>query len=336
MCRAFFRGPRARAYVQAVDRLLVAQTEIPILYMNFKSHNILDPHARAKMFDLVRRYNPATLCLSEALVPNALAHATHPRKRTLPVVDLRDLRDDTITQPHEACRAFDKKKRQEYGGQPKSVSGEWRPFFVSIGMRYAIFASPAQCPFGSNWGNVILSKRPVVAARSVHLPSHGKTSFGAKESRCAVWVDLGVRATHADREAPDSVMSTHLDDLNDTRDIRAKQTRKLVQSLRRRPAAIPRLTLCGDLNSLHQPSYSKREWETLERLAHPPGSALRTDAVQLLSASGVFAAARPLNNNKFESLFQKCVTHVFSNRFQHALMQLSDATEFDHQPIFVW
>ena len=330
LIRALYASPYAQQYIQYVDRLLTSVTpSIPLMYMNFKSHNVLQRESRSKMFAIVARYSPTTLCLSEALVPIALAHTTHRRNSSsVAVVALEDIDDDVIVQPFKSSLAFAEKKMKEYGGAPKTVRGVWKSFFLKQGYQYVVFASPADSPFGRNWGNCILTKMAVHNARALHLPSYGKMSFSAKESRCAVWVDLA---------NGDSICTVHLDNLNDDRHIRFRQTRKLVERLQRRPFTRPHLTLCGDLNALHAPSYTTQEWKTLERLAHPAGTALPTDAVRMLNRSRIFRPARPLNaGQKFESLFQKCVTHVYSNRYKHAAMQFTDATDFDHQPVFVW
>ena len=32
----------------------------------------------------------------------------------------------------------------------------------------------------------------------------------------------------------------------------------------------------------------------------------------------------------------KCVTHVYSTKYKNNVMILTDATDPDHQPIFIW
>ena len=45
----------------------------------------------------------------------------------------------------------------------------------------------------------------------------------------------------------------------------------------------------------------------------------------------------PINTGqKYESLYQKCVSHVYSTKYRNNVMVLTDATGLDHQPLFVW
>ena len=324
MCKKLFESQKGRAYIGRVDRLLLQQPFLPLMYMNFKSHNILSETARDKMFGLIARYQPSTMCLSEALVPIALAHKAHRRNKTVPIRRLDTLNDDVIVQPYRASHEFTEKKMTQYGGKAKRASNVWLSFFKALGYEYVVFASPADCPFGANWGNCVVTKRKPEWAHAIHLPSYGKLSMGAKESRCAIIVKF----------EGSTLVTVHLDNLNDDRRIRARQAKKLVKTLQRLERNI---TLCGDLNALYKESYSDDEWNVLGLLAHPSGARLPVDAVALLNKSRIFNNAQPLNaGQKYECLAQTCVTHVYSNTFHNTAMQFTDATDFDHQPIFVW
>lgn len=58
--------------------------------------------------------------------------------------------------------------------------------------------------------------------------------------------------------------------------------------------------------------------------------------IDIINKSKIFGD-KPLNTGqKYESLFQKCVTHVYSNKLKNTEMIFTDATDFDHQPIFIW
>lgn len=60
------------------------------------------------------------------------------------------------------------------------------------------------------------------------------------------------------------------------------------------------------------------------------------DAVNLLNKSKLIGS-KPINTGqKYESLYQKCVTHVYSTKYKNNVMVLTDATDLDHQPIFIW
>lgn len=299
--------------------------------MNFKSHNILDPTARSKMYGLIRAYSPSVLCLSEALVPDSLAQRA-PRKRgwvSAPATGLQSLADDRITHPYLACAPFEAKKLAAYGGKEVVKHVQWRDFFLAQGYTHVFFASPADCPWGANWGNCMLTKERPRETKILHLPSYGKTVFqGIPESRCALLAvvpnGLPFCTVHLDNSAEREAF------------YRAKQTECLVRNLKRQKLERG-LTLCGDLNALDTASYDAEEVTILETLRAATGQPVPTDAVKILNDSTLFRHGRSINRGqKCDSLFQQCVTHAYSNEYAHALMQLTDATDFDHQPLFVW
>ena len=61
-----------------------------------------------------------------------------------------------------------------------------------------------------------------------------------------------------------------------------------------------------------------------------------TDTVDILNKSNLIGN-KPINTGqKYESLFQKCVTHAYSTKYKKTIMVFTDATDFDHQPLFIW
>ena len=76
---------------------------------------------REKLFSIIGSANPDVVCLSEALVPIALATRAG---ELCKLSALAEDPDNRIEQPYLACAEFEKKKLQEYEGAPK-VSGWW-------------------------------------------------------------------------------------------------------------------------------------------------------------------------------------------------------------------
>lgn len=74
------------------------------------------PTQRRKLFSIIGSANPDVVCLSEALVPVALA------SRAGELCELSALAEDSdnrIEQPYLACPAFEARKLGHYGGAPK-------------------------------------------------------------------------------------------------------------------------------------------------------------------------------------------------------------------------
>ena len=172
-----------------------------ILYMNFKSHNILEDKGRSKLYSIIKSYNPNIICLSEALLPisinnNKKSFGTHKAV----IVDINDINDDTIVQPYKAADKFSEKKLKDYNGI-KSVKDKWTSFFLKRGYKYIVFSNPYECPWGENWGNCIITKEKPLDAYVLQMNSYGKTAFEKPESRSAVAVKIN----------NEFICSTHLD-----------------------------------------------------------------------------------------------------------------------------
>ena len=76
-------------------------------------------------------------------------------------------------------RAFHEKKVGDYGGAPKSEAMEWMKGWTrhapdrdeEVQWTHACFGNPLFCPYGANWGNLVLN-RGAIGARVVHLFPH--------------------------------------------------------------------------------------------------------------------------------------------------------------------
>jgi len=146
-----------------------------------------------------------------------------------------------------------------------------------------------------------------------------KTNDIVSESRCAVMIQ-----THDQH----SIFSTHLD--NDNSEIRQAQTDELLKYLQEIPG--PK-TLVGDMNSINKFSYTSNELAILTAFNFPPGK-LPFETVNTISR---YWGKNPVNTSqKYESKFQKCVTHVWSDVFKEYICLFTDATQFDHQPILIY
>jgi hypothetical protein len=289
-----------------------------ILYMNFKSHNILEDNRRSKLYSIIKTYKPNIICLSEALLPisiynNKKSYGTHKAS----IVEINDILDDNILQPYKASKKFSEKKMSDYNGI-KSVRDKWRSFFSKNGYKYIVFANPYECPWGENWGNCIITKEKPLDAYVLQMGSYGKESFDEPESRSAVAIKMN----------NEFICSTHLENNNDK--CRIKQAKELIKFIKK----FRNVTLVGDLNSVNLKSYTKEELKILE-LLNVKSKKVPNEVINIINKSNIFG--KPINSGqKYESLYQKCVTHVYSKMYKHSVMIFTDATDFDHQPIFIY
>ena len=321
LCRKLFNSRDGRKYRMLTHNIIKTQSKNSknlILYMNFKSHNILEDKGRSKLYSIIKSYNPNIICLSEALLPisinnNKKSFGTHKAV----IVDINNINDDTILQPYKAADKFSDKKLRDYNGI-KSVKDKWSSFLLKRGYKYIVFSNPYECPWGENWGNCIITKEKPLDAYVLQMGSYGKIAFEKPESRSAVAIKIN----------NEFICSTHLDNSLDK--CRIKQSKELIKFIKK----LKNVTLLGDLNSLNSKSYTKEELKILQ-LLNINSKKVPTDAVELINKSGIFV--KPLNTGqKYESLFQKCVTHVYSKIYKNSVMIFTDATGFDHQPIFVF
>ena len=285
--------------------------------MNFKSHTILDPAKAEQMFELLGKVDASIVCLSEALVPNAVAAATAASAGSL--YELKSGAVSVIQQPlgPNIAPAFESKKLKDYNGAAKTTPFAWEAQLYGFGYRWLIFGNPEHCPWGSNWGNVMIMKTKPTEWAIHHLPvAQEKRGFGTvyKEGRCAISAKSnGVWVT-----------STHLENADE--EVRVGQATDLMAKLAEQP---PGGTLVGDMNTVNPQSYTPDEQRMMLDAWYPKRSYLPTKAYDTLS--GGKAALN--TGQKFESLYQKCVTHAWSTEYTDWVMPFTDVTDFDHQPL---
>jgi hypothetical protein len=298
-----------------------------ILYMNFKSHNILDDSKREKLFNIIDIYNPNVICLSEALLPNKIYNNKNPKTNTAKIVSISSIKDDTITQPFKASKLFTEKKMKDNNGT-KNIKNKWKSFFLKHGYNYIVFANPTECPWGENWGNCIITKDKPLDAQVLQMGSYGKEIFGAPESRSLIMIKIN-------EQNPEYICSTQLNDRDDisNKNTRLNQAKEIITFLKKIKSK--NITLVGDLNSANKASYTESEFKIL-KLLNLNQNPIPTATINLFNKSNLFGKL-PINTyQKTESIYQKCVTHVYSNKYKNCIMIFTDATEFDHQPLFVW
>ena len=293
-----------------------------ILYMNFKSHNILNKEKRAKLYNIISKYNPDIICLSEALLPVSIKNNKLASGKAT-VVEISGIKDDTISQPYKAATEFAIKKKADYGEDGMNVKGGWKSFFIGEGYKYIVFGNPSECPWGENWGNCIITKMKPDDAYVLQMKSYGKKSFNEPESRCLVSIKIG----------DELICTTHLE--NRIAESRQKQTKEIINFLKKQKKNFKKITLVADLNAVNKESYTKEELKIL-KLLNFGQIPVPSDSVDIINNSGLIGS-KPINTGqKYESLFQKCVSHCYSTTYKKSCMVFTDATDFDHQAICVW
>ena len=298
-----------------------------ILYMNFKSHNILEDDKRKKLYDIIKLYNPNIICLSEALLPNSIYNNKNPDSNIAKIVDINSIIDDTISQPYKASKKFAEKKINVNKGVI-SIKNKWKSFFIEQGYNYIIFANPTQCPWGENWGNCIITKDKPLEAYVLQMDSYGKEIFDAPESRSMVAIKIN-------EKTPEYICSTQLNDRDDklNKNVRLNQAKEIIEFIKK--MKWENITLVGDLNSINKKSYTTLELKILQ-LLNINQNPIPTATIDLFNKSNI-AGKLPINTGqKYECIYQKCVTHAYSTKYKNTLMIFTDATDFDHQPLFIW
>lgn len=320
-----------------------------LLFMNFKSFEILDEDHRDKFFETISETSPDVILLAEALVPTKFTEDNLTGK----VCNLNDyLEYDRIEHPMsdsktkfaEFKRSLYKKEKikrkytkkddtnihiDENGNVMLDVA--WLREFVKYGYNFIIFGNPTNCPYGKNWGNCIISKRKPTSGNIVQLNSqkiHKKTTDlvdkGDFESRCMVHITMDEH----------HILCTHLDDSDS--DVREKQVEQIIEYMEKLPKE--KITLVGDLNAINSSSYTEQELMLLNKLSI--NGPLPTDAVRefnkFFEKKDISPKVTLINKGqKYESAFQKCVSHGYSNTYTHSLLIFTDATSFDHQPLLL-
>jgi hypothetical protein len=311
-----------------------------LLFMNFKSFEILNKDHREKFFKIITETSPDIICLTEALVPTTFTQDN--------ITDLNDyLTDDRIEHPMSDSKTkFAEFKRSLYKTEKTNrkyteeddpdididengnviLNNVWTNFFVNKGYNSIIFGNPTDCPYGKNWGNCIISKRKPTSCNIIQLDSrkiHKKTTDLVNkndvESRCMLHITMDEH----------HILCTHLDDSDS--DVRIKQTEQIIEYMKKLPKG--KITLVGDLNAINSSSYSESELMLLNKLSI--NGPLPTDAVDKFNKFFEPQVTLINKGQKYESAFQKCVSHGYSNTYTHSLLIFTDATTFDHQPLLL-
>ena len=242
-------------------------------------------------------------------------------------MNLEELDDDTVMQPFPRgdpnCAGFAKFKRnkniatQHKAGDGHStfledgtqvMTGVWKNVFVNtLGYKFAVFGNPTDCPWGENWGNLILLKeRPTNAyveqLQSVKDKSHFFTKdYGkADENRCAVVIELDDGTVF---------ISTHLEDKNQA--VRMEQTLQILALINDERWAGRRVVLVGDLNEIWLDAYGEVAQRVLQSVnfgaAPLPTEALRSLVENVANPSR--CAELLTKDVRHESVFCKNVCH---------------------------
>lgn len=368
MCSKLFENSPYYKIERIHDRIYPIECKITdetkknrLLFINFKSFEILNKDHREKFFEIITKTSPDYICLTEALVPNCFARRDKEGK-TYIHYNLEDyLGEDIVGHPmKKSDTLFAKTKRKGYMNEVNkrfftqegdgnttidkkgnvTLNNTWIQFFVDNGYQYLSFGNPIECPYGDNWGNCIISKKQpkhshILQMTPIKTHEDDTPLVKAKlvsardiESRCMVHITID------EYDEQHHILCTHLDDNNST--VRTEQTKEIIVYIKQLPEG--KITLVGDLNAINESSYTKEEWMLLTNLNR--GVRLPTDAVEQFNTffkeKDVSPKVKLINEGqKYESAFQKCVSHGYSNIYTHSLLIFTDATSFDHQPILL-
>lgn len=217
----------------------------------------------------------------------------------------------------------------------KRQNVRWADLMSNIRMKVAVFANPLFCPYGSNWGNVILAnnRSTIVSVSVLHLFPHADETTVLDElealneslNRSKMTPSLSTKAkkalegirVHDEREMQGRclesrcavvveqedaiVCATHLEDADDS--VRREQARILEAGLRPFQKKGKPIALIGDMNSLHKEAYTKEEWKRLTILSGSELPLLPSSLTKSFSLCNGFL--------KHESLLCKNVCHSF-------------------------
>ena len=159
---------------------------------------------------------------------------------------------------------------------------------------------PAECPWGENWGNLVLLREKPQSAEVVQLPgATGKRFFfgsAANENRCMVHVVLADGTVFA---------CTHLEDRD--ANLRQTQAEQITARLQEdREKSEQRTVFVGDLNEIHKPAYSEHELRVL-RTFNYSGFPLPTASLSYLAEQGTGTLLT--GDVKHASAFNKNLCH---------------------------
>ena len=312
----WYYSEKVQQYVHQSTQQLISLGEMnSILYMNFKSHNIFFKHQQ--MFALLQNSNANIVMLSEALVPTSIS--SHSGE----LIDLTQLQDDVIIQPYQACPNFTAKKNKNYAstGGTLQLENVWVSSMLGMGYRYAIFGNPTHCPYGTNWGNIVLMKnKPDFAAvyQLDAIKQHPESGWNCGESRCLVHIVIGDK----------NYFSTHLED--SIVEIRGQQLGQIMLIMDR--LKIVNKLLVGDLNCINQYSYSESELQILTKFNRGD----KLPVVDIIALITYFGINLINTGQKYECLFGKCVTHCIANFGARCLPLITNVTDGDHQPLMIY
>jgi hypothetical protein len=252
---------------------------------------------------------------------------------TIAIVDiayihnLQSPSEDIVQQPYKAYKTFTEKKKTV-----ASLDNTWIETFKGLGYNYVIFANPRRCPYGKNWGNCIISQDKPISAKVVQMTpikKHSPSALAAQddpETRCMIHVEF----------KKDNILCTHFEDTDQSK--RIAQTAQVINYINNSVYSTRKgITLVGDLNAINSMSYEQNEINLLNKLTKDKND-VPTDAVNSLTSffNASSNQVQLINNGqKYESLYQKCVSHAYSNMYKKSLMIFTDATDFDHQPLLL-
>jgi hypothetical protein len=360
LCRDLFKMNEGIKYkIENIDPRL-DKDSMRLLFMNFKSHNIFSENKRESLFEIIKKTKPEYICLTEALVPNAIADEVHEANKMYSygthdaiIHRLSDYsNNDTVTQPYSAYEKFKTKKQADHKKEKetelgididdsfnKTLTGEWIKKFIEMEYEYIIFGNPINCPYGINWGNCIITKQEPTSAKILQMKpkTYNDDDFfaankGETESRCMIHI---VMTKEGKEGIEHNILCTHLEDKEV--EIRVIQTSEIEDYIRSNnlESSDKIKTLVGDLNAIYTGSYNATEIRLLNKLNRlNVEQDAPSDAVDTLNT--LFGEALLINKGQqYESLFQKCVSHAYSNFYKKSLMIFTDATEFDHQPLLL-
>jgi hypothetical protein len=388
MCSKLFNDNLYYKIERIYDRIYPIECKIEdetkknrLLFINFKSFEILNKDHREKFFEIITKTSPDYICLTEALVPTCFIKSRlTPDIQTNSTSDYFELKkyenDDVVEHPlkdgftkkvdgfnhpmKESYAKFTKTKRDAYKNEPKerkftkkcdddveidrvgnvSLNNVWIKFFVDNGYNYLSFGNPTFCPYGENWGNCIISKKKPESSNIFQMETkktHDEHSNlyrlnlveeGTIESRCMVHITMNEYGEKHD------IICTHLEDSD--KDVRGKQVNEIIEYIKNKQL-LEKITLVGDLNALNIESYTASEQMLLKKLNN---DYLPTEEIvtfnKFFNNESISKGVTIINKGqKYESAFQKCVSHGYSNTYTDSLLIFTDATTFDHQPLLL-
>ena len=215
----------------------------------------------------------------------------------------------------------------------KCTNFRWEIKLKNFGYEHLLFSKPTHCTWGNNWGNVIITKdNDDLGEFQMNIPTTKMPGFapdGVQESRSAVYCIVGNKL----------IVSTHLEDsIHSVQLQQAKELLSEINKLKKRleegSKPIDKVVLVGDMNSLDESAYTSKQFNIIR--AHLRHGDAPVKTFDYLKNSTNFSNGEVINEGqKFESVYQKCVTHAFSSvkDENEAYIYFTDVSDFDHQPL---